>query len=159
MFGDPAENVRPSRAVSAAPSGRLTQQREGPVLAVSSQQVAAVSRKLVQNPIKGVNVVSSEQAASAGRSSHQSCEISNQNQLIQINVTRPKVRITCQVQEKQNFPQTLLHTLLKHNMNTSDIIPISPVDVTSTTLTVCTLKPVLPPWLSLIQNHNPVSVS
>lgn len=54
-------------------SGRLTQQCEGSMLAVSSQQVAAVSGELIQNPVKGVNVVSSKQAASAWRACHQSC--------------------------------------------------------------------------------------
>ena len=34
------------------------------MVAVASQQVAAVSRKLVQNPIKGMNVVSTKQTAS-----------------------------------------------------------------------------------------------
>lgn len=41
----------------------LTQQTEGAVVAVSSQQVAAVSRELVQDPIKCVNVVSPKKTA------------------------------------------------------------------------------------------------
>lgn len=48
----------------------LTQECEGVMVAVPGQQIATVSRKLIQNAVKRVNVVSSEQTASARHTRH-----------------------------------------------------------------------------------------
>lgn len=52
----------------------LTQQTEGAVVAVSSQQVAAVSRELVEHTIECVNVVPPEKTAPFGDTCDTCCE-------------------------------------------------------------------------------------
>lgn len=55
----------------------LTQQTEGAVVAVSSEQVAAVPGELVQDPIKCVNVVSPKKTAPLGDACDARCERKN----------------------------------------------------------------------------------
>lgn len=50
----------------------LTQQSEGVMVAVPSQKVTAISWKLIYNPIKSVNMMSSEKTASPSYACHTS---------------------------------------------------------------------------------------
>lgn len=95
----------------------LTQQTEGAVVAVSSQQVAAVSRELVQDPIKRVNVIPPKKTAPFGDTCDACCECKDDvkdkalpaaatgltDKFQIVTYWGDRVTLTCQMQDKQNI--------------------------------------------------------